>query len=775
MGVLYGAHNPPIPSVTGEDKAAGGVSRVEFLAGQQVMVSSGLDNSLKTWIYDATPFSPVPRILHSRGGHAAAVSTLQFLPSDFDGAEAGGKWILSASSDRSFWGWSLRRDGQSTELSQGATRKKAKKMGLLSQDTLHQRDKGMSVEGLKVPKITCMACCMNRDGGIGAMPGEKSIWANGKGGKGKGPNSTELSATTGWESVITGHEGDKFARTWFWGRKRAGRWAFETGDGAEVTAVAMSPCGTFALVGSANGGIDMFNLQSGIHRRRFPPRLTPKQAQRLKLQQLQGPTAVSSPNVPKFSHGQGKHTRAITGVVVDNLNRVVISCALDGKIKFWNFSSGDLTYELDWFPMTTITGLRFHRSSDLLALSCSDSCLRVIDIATKKLVRELWGCEASIADFSFSNDGRWIVAASSNKAVPSGRLMNGTSALPDNIRSTVRIWDLPTAHLIDAFKLRAQCSALAFSNTGEYLATAASDSVGIDIWTNRTLFTHVPTRRIDPSDVADLTELPTASGEGGSSLLTSALATLVELSVTPNGVEGDELDEEDDGDVAALPEVDQLSKELVTLSLVPKAQWQTLRNLDLIRERNKPKEAPKAPEKAPFFLPSIKDISTSKQDAGTSTNPRRTSSEASRLTKSTALSRTADRDPFTSLLHTASATPSSRNYADLTAHLASLPPSAADLAIRTLDPAPPYTELVTFLRAVTARVKERRDFELANVWIGVWVKCHGSLLLSGQDDEDLDEVREALADWREEAKQETERLEGLVGLVGGVLGWAGGV
>jgi U3 small nucleolar RNA-associated protein 21 len=41
------------------------------------------------------------------------------------------------------------------------------------------------------------------------------------------------------------------------------------------------------------------------------------------------------------------------------------------------------------------------------------------------------------------------------------------------------------------------------------------------------------------------------------------------------------------------------------LSLVPKSRWQTLLHLDLIKQRNKPTEAPKLPEKAPFFLPSL--------------------------------------------------------------------------------------------------------------------------------------------------------------------------
>jgi U3 small nucleolar RNA-associated protein 21 len=325
-GVLRGAHNPP-PTASGG--IGGGISKIEFLPGQSILVSSGLDNSLKTWMFDESPFSPTPRILHSRSGHAAPVSTLRFLPSNSDGSDDVGKWLLSASKDRSLWGWSLRRDGQSTELSQGAIQKKAKKMGLLNGSAADSKLHAQ-LEDLKAPAITCIACSLNRDGGMGAMPSTSGIWNNST--KTKGKKGTEVNMT-GWESIVTGHAGDKTARTWFWGRKRAGRWAFETGDGTEVKSVAVSPCGTFALVGSAGGALDMYNLQSGQHRRRFPTRLSQAEAKKLKLQQLQLEDAVLDAQPVKYGKGVGKHKGAITGIAVDSLNRVVISCGDDGKVK----------------------------------------------------------------------------------------------------------------------------------------------------------------------------------------------------------------------------------------------------------------------------------------------------------------------------------------------------------------------------------------------------------------------------------------------------------
>jgi U3 small nucleolar RNA-associated protein 21 len=566
MGILRGAHNPPSSN---KEIAGGGLSKVEFLPGQPVILTSGLDNSLKSWIFDETPYSPIPRILHSRSGHAAPVTKLQFLPSDADGADKGGKWLLSAGKDRSLWGWSLRRDGQSTELSQGNIRTKAKKLGILANPSL-SNEPSTSLEDLKAPEITCIAMSLNRDGGMGANAGSGSIWQKGTHAQ-KQPTDATLSGVTGWESVVTGHRDDKFARTWFWGRKKAGRWAFETGDGANVSSVAVSPCGTFAVVGSELGGVDMFNLQSGQHRQRYPSKLTPAQAKKLKIQQLQ--EAEESADYPSkrgrsFPMGLGKHKKAVTGVVVDSLNRNIISCSLDGKVKFWEFGTGHLVDEIDWAPMTGVTGIRYHASNDLIALACDDLSIRVVDIETRRTIRELWGCQGRINDFCFSNDGRWVIAASKD--------------------CIVRVWDLPTGHLIDAIRMETQCTALAFSGTGEFLATTCEGQVGVNIWNNKTLFTHVPTRHISENEVANISA-PTVSGEGGHGLIDGAFE-----------------DEIDDGqDVAPVASLDQLSTDMMTLSLVPKSRWQTLLHLDLIKQRNKPTEAPKLPEKAPFFLPSL--------------------------------------------------------------------------------------------------------------------------------------------------------------------------
>ncbi|KAI9847435.1 MAG: hypothetical protein M1838_000878 [Thelocarpon superellum] len=720
-GVLRGAHNPPS---TTNCEVSGGINRVEFLSGQPVLVTGGLDNALKTWIFDETPFSPIPRILHARSGHAAPVTQLSFLPTEADGADTGGKWLLSAGDDRSLWAWSLRRDGQSTELSQGNVRKKARKLGLLGVDP-RATEPSASLEDLKAPHIVCMATSLNRDGGMGALASKTHIWQNHRARPQKSSaNDAQSSSSTGWESIVTGHAGDKLARTWFWGRKKAGRWAFETGDGGDVTSVAITPCGTFALVGSSLGCVDMFNLQSGLHRQRFPTKVTPAQARALRLQQASvGDLALvphDGSHSTGFARGQGKHTKAVTGLMVDGINRTMVSCGLDGKVKFWDFATGTLSHEIDWSSMTAITAVRFHRANDLIALRCEDSCIRIIDLETRKVVRQLRGGVEPIHDLTFSHDGRWIVASSAD--------------------SVLRVWDLPTGHLIDATRLDSVCTSLAFSSTGDFLATAHDDGVGVNIWNNRALFTHVPTRHLSEAEVAAMAH-PTASGEGGEGVLAGAFADV-----------DDAVALLDDSSVLA----DQLSQDLTTLSLVPRSRWQTLVHLDIIRQRNRPQEPPKAPEKAPFFLSAIDSAKQAEQGLGRDEDAQALI-ERSRIMK---MDRHSAAGAFTTLLH---AGHQAGDYEPFLTHLKSLSPAAVDLEIRSLRTQKSPSELGLFVSVLTDRLRHRLDYELVQAWMSVFLRLHAEVI--AQDEA----VKMALRAWRAEQEREATRLAATMGYCAGVV------
>ncbi|KAF8251672.1 Utp21-domain-containing protein [Wilcoxina mikolae CBS 423.85] len=655
---------------------------VQWLSGQNVLVTSGADNNIKEWVFDS-PHSIRPRLLRSRGGHSDSISSLAFA------SPGTSHFLLSASRDRCLRAQSLRNDSQSFEFSQGVAVKKATKASKNAIET------GVAqIAESKAGPITAIATCAGEDG----------------------------AGSTGrdWEGIVTAHQGEVAARCWSFQNKKIGRWLLPTIDGGEVKSVAVSSCGTFALVGSSKGGIGMFNLQSGIQRRRFPDPLTPAQAKQVKKGEAIGKLAMI---------GRGKHTKAVIGIVTDSLNRVVISSGLDGKIKFWEFTTGILIHEFNWEGTTKVPNkMKLHRPSELLAVSCDDTCIRLIDTETKKVVRELWGCEGKISDFCFSNDGRWIVAASMD--------------------SVIRIWDLPTGHLIDGVRTKNIVTALSFAGSGEFLATAHVGSVGINLWTNRTLFRHAPTRRIEDTDIVDLA-LPTISGEHGVGLIDAALNQDVDDDAHETGV---------------YTTADQLSDKLLTMSLVPRTRWQTLLNLDVIRQRNKPKEAPQAPEKAPFFLPSLE-----KGAANTMTENHAlisASAAAKQAEEAAALATDRNRimrvDPnvnigesqFTLILR-------SDDKTALLNHLKTLPPSSADLEIRSLKEG----EMKTFIDALTDRLRSRSDFELVMTWMNVFLKCHGDVVTA---DEEEGGIRDALQEWRGVLKAEQSRLAGRVGFCLGV-------
>jgi len=265
--------------------------------------------------------------------------------------------------------------------------------------------------------------------------------------------------------------------------------------------------------------------------------------------------------------------------------------------------------------------------------------------------------------------------------------------------------------------------------------------VGINIWNNRTLFTHIPTRLIQGDEIAPAIA-PTSSGEGGQGLIDAAF-------------EEDASDQEgEDAPYNALTSTDQLSSDMLTLSLVPKSRWQTLLHLDTIRQRNKPKEPPKAPEKAPFFLPSLEGPKLS-QPTSTEEQTQMTLTERSRITT---MDRTGTASAFTTTLQ---ASFMSGDFTPFIEHLKSLSPSAADIEIRSLN----SDELTPFVSALTHRLRQKRDYELVQAWMAVFLRIHGESVPANAD------LRQALLEWRKWQELESKRVGDLIGFCGGVVGF----
>ena len=123
---------------------------------------------------------------------------------------------------------------------------------------------------------------------------------------------------------------------------------------------------------------------------------------------------------------------------------------------------------------------------------------------------------------------------------------------------------------------------------------------------------------------------------------------------------------------------------------------------------------------------------------------------------------------FTKLLHDGMV---SASYHAFIEYLKTLPPSAADVEIRSLNPMAPYEELQSFVDALTERLAARRDYELVQAWMAVFLKCHGEVLQEAISTEGGEGLTRSVKSWRERQQQEATRLRNLVGYCSGVVGF----
>ena len=240
-------------------------------------------------------------------------------------------------------------------------------------------------------------------------------------------------------------------------------------------------------------------------------------------------------------------------------------------------------------PPASLCPLLLQRDSNLVAVTCDDFVVRVVDVAARRLVRRLAGHANRVLDVAFSPDGRWLVSASLDRSL--------------------RVWDLPTGRCIDWLAFDAAPTAVAWAPTGEYLATAHVGSVGLALWASRSHFGGVVLEDAAPAAPVAV-DLPAArateGGDDGDVEGAEAVApasTADSLAPEPATAVGESVD----------PATAPAPKEgcRVTLSGVPASAWVHLSKLDLIAQRNKPVMPPSKPAAAPFFLPTASGLTPS--------------------------------------------------------------------------------------------------------------------------------------------------------------------
>lgn len=128
--------------------------------------------------------------------------------------------------------------------------------------------------------------------------------------------------------------------------------------------------------------------------------------------------------------------------------------------------------------------------------------------------------------------------------------------------------------------------------------------------------------------------------------------------------------------------------------------------------------------------------------------------------------------PFVTLLKSGSL---SGDFESFIEHLKSLPPAKVDVEIRSLSPQVQegQSELSAFVCALSSRLRSKRDFELVNAWMAVFLKAHCDVIerCSGLNTDEYSVLKDSLDTWIRVQQVEARRLTELVGYCRGVVGF----
>ncbi|CAO2838503.1 unnamed protein product [Amaranthus hypochondriacus] len=588
---------------------------LHFFANEPVLMSASTDNSIKMWIFDTTDGDP--RLLRFRNGHSAPPLCIRFY--------ANGRHILSAGQDRAFRLFSVVQDQQSRELSQRHVARRAKKLRIKEEE-------------IKLKPVVAFDCAEIRE--------------------------------RDWCNVVTCHMDTSEAYVWRLQNFVLGEHILKPSEEnrTAVKSCAISACGNFAVLGTAGGWVERFNLQSGLSRGSY---------------------------LDKSERRSCAHDGEVVGVACDSTNTLMITAGYYGDIKVWDFRGRELKSR--WEVGCHVIKIVYHRPNGLLATVADDLVIRIFDVVALRMVRKFEGHKDRVTDICFSEDGKWLLSSS----------MDGT----------LRIWDVILARQIDAVQVDVAITALSLSPNMDVLATTHVDQNGVYLWVNQAMFS-------GSSSIE-----PYASGKNVMHVSLPSVST-AQASKDTDLEEGDTehlyLEK-----TAKMPIFDQKMPDLITLSLLPKTQWQSLVNLDVIKVRNKPIEPPKKPEKVPFFLSSIPSLSGDimfKPSEVVNEEPKDGDSKHN-FDHMTGL----PPSPFVQVLQSAA---ESKNFSAFTDYIKGLSPSSLDMELRMLQiidedefqelsKGPALLSLGLLLDYFLHEISFRNNFEFVQAVLRLFLKIHG--------------------------------------------------
>ncbi|KRX15161.1 WD repeat-containing protein 36 [Trichinella nelsoni] len=210
----------------------------------------------------------------------------------------------------------------------------------------------------------------------------------------------------------------------------------------------------------------------------------------------------------------------------------------------------------------------------LTGIAMDDLSLHLYDIFNRRTMRQFDKCHGNrITDLGFRPGGLWLVSSS--------------------LDWTIKVWDLTSASLVDVLAFDDACRSFANSPNIKYMATVQCEQRGIYLWSSKTYYRPSIALRQLPADYEPATvfQLP------GASFIDEKVSAEGGDDVAEQHPMQQEVTEEDGHNGGSSDLLD-----LCTFSGLSASRWANLSDLDLHRQRNKPKQQFLKAGKAQFFL-----------------------------------------------------------------------------------------------------------------------------------------------------------------------------
>lgn len=378
--------NVPLVQLKGEIIAhSKKITTLEFLNGEPVLMTSSLDNSIKLWIFDSP--DGMPRLLKYTSGHETYPNQMRFYTASPNLAgksrvDHGDCEMFSCGLDGKLRFSSIIADSKGRPFS----------------------DKIISKNKKKLPII------------------EKFDFS-------------ELSDVP-WGTIASVHKNCHAVHIWDGKNRSITDKVLSLSDHStdHATAVAVTSCGNFCVIGYRSGAIYKFNLQSGLERGSFKAKLND-----------------TSCNV--------------IDIFVDRSNSVLVSCRSNNVVSFWDFRSHASLSEV--VLPAKIVMMRGCRGNGFIAVADLFHNVYILNVYNRRIVRQfLDGHSRLISDIVFAN--KFIITSS--------------------LDSTIRVYDFASGRCVSWSSFDSAVMSMAVSPSYDFLCVGLYDQVGILTYANRSLY-----------------------------------------------------------------------------------------------------------------------------------------------------------------------------------------------------------------------------------------------------------------------------------------------